>query len=457
MRAAIGDRPDIRIEDGYVDGQRLAALTELCDCYVSLHRSEGFGLTIAEAMAVGKPVIATGYSGNLAFMDEETTYLVPYSLTTLGHAVGPYPAGTVWADPDLDEAARLMREVVDDPDAARERGQRGREALQSRQSLDRAAVFMAERLPQLEGLRTKRESRETPGTRAAQFLAEGPSLSWDAPSRSGVVGRVWRRVLRRLLRPYLVRQAELETLLVSGVGELERARDRLEKRTETLGESLDHLLAKLHARPYTAEPDDRATSPYAAFEDVFRGPEERVRELLEPYVELLRGHEPVLDLGCGRGELLDLLSEAGIEARGVDSDQGMVERSRAKGLAVEQADAVSYLEQQPEGSLGAIVAVHVIEHLAYEELQRLFELTRRALRPGGLFVAETVNPHSVQAFKTFWVDPTHRAPIFPEVASALALIHGFAGAEIVFPRGSGDAETDRTEQTEYALVASTPG
>jgi hypothetical protein len=84
-------------------------------------------------------------------------------------------------------------------------------------------------------------------------------------------------------------------------------------------------------------------------------------------------------------------------------------------------------------------------------------LARRALRPGGLFVAETVNPHSVKAFKTFWVDPTHRAPIFPEVASTLALIHGFSDAEIVYPRGSGADENDRIEQTEYALVARAPG
>ena len=74
--------------------------------------------------------------------------------------------------------------------------------------------------------------------------------------------------------------------------------------------------------------------------------------------------------------------------------------------------------------------------------------------PGGLLVAETINPHSLPAFKTFWVDPTHRAPIFPEVASALALIHGFTSAEIVYPHGCGDAEADRVEQTEYALVAS---
>lgn len=459
LRAAAAGRPDIVLSDGYLDGDRLTALSALSDCYVSLHRSEGFGLTIAEAMALGKPAIATGYSGNLAFMDAESSYLVPYELTTLGEDVGPYPAGTVWADPDLDETARLMREVFDDPERARERGQRGKEAVESRQSVERAVAFLAERVPQLESLRAERDARETPGSRAAAFLAFGPSLSWDAPSRSGIAGRYWRRLLQRLLRPYVMRQRELETLLASGIEDLERSRTRLEEAIRGLNDRVTELqgvAAELRTLPYAAEPEALDANPYVAFEDIFRGPEERVRGLLEPYVELLRGHEPVLDLGCGRGELLQLLSEAGIQARGVDIDEGMVERSRAKGLAVEQVDAVSYLERQPEGSLGAIVAVHVIEHLAYEELQRLLELARRALRPGGLFVAETVNPHSVQAFKTFWVDPTHRAPIFPEVASALALIHGFVAAEIVYPRGSGDAEADRVEQTEYALVATAP-
>src|SRR5207253_7731480 len=145
------------------------------------------------------------------------------------------------------------------------------------------------------------------------------------------------------------------------------------------------------------------SSAYADFEEVFRGPEERIRELLEPYVELLWGHEPILDVGCGRGELLQLLAEAGVEARGIDIDPGMVERTRAKGLSVEQADAVSYLGGQPKGALGAVIAVQVIEHLSYKDLQRLLELSRRALASGGLFVAETINPHSLPAFKTFWV------------------------------------------------------
>jgi len=465
VQEATAGRRDIVVSDGYIDGERLTALTALCDCYVSLHRSEGFGLTIAEAMAFGKPAIATGYSGNLAFMDEESSYLVPYSLTSLGEAVGPYPAGTVWADPDLDEAARLLREVSDDPERARERGEAGRRAVESRQSVERAAAFLAERVPELEHLRAERGLRETPASLASGFITRGPALPWDAASRYGALGLLGRRGLLRLLRPYLMRQRELETQLVAGLDQLERSRDRLEDATRQLQglvaeldrrlDPLEAMRTELHALPYVAESGAGAEgSTYAAFEDVFRGSEERVRGLLEPYVKLLAGHEPVLDVGCGRGELLQLLGEADVDARGIDLDPGMVERARAKGLQVEEGDAVAHLERQPEGTLGAVVAVQVIEHLEYEDLQRLFASARRALAPGGLFVAETINPHSLQGFKTFWVDPTHRAPIFPEVAQTLALIHGFRAADIVYPHGSGDADRDRLEQTEYAVVAS---
>ena len=465
VRDAIRGRPDILLSDGYVEGERLAALTAHCDCYASLHRSEGFGLTIAEAMALGKPAIATGYSGNLAFMDEGSSYLVPYTLTALEQAVGPYPAGTVWAEPDLDAAAALLREVHDHPQQACERGEAGRRAVAERQSLDRAAAFVVSRLPDLERVAHERATRETPGSRAAGFLAEGPSVPWDARSRSGRAGKLYRRLLLRLLRPYLIRQRELETLLTAGVEELERSRDRLEESVhDALRElqrlqndttqRIDGLESELYPLPYVAgDAQAERGSAYASFEDVFRGPEERVHELLEPYVERLRGHATVLDVGCGRGELLALLREAGVEARGIDSDLGMVERALARGLEVEQGDGIAYLERQPESSLGAVTAIHVVEHLPYEALERFFAAARRALRPGGLLVVETINPHSLAAFKTFWVDPTHRGPIFPEVAYALALIHGFASAEIVHPRGSGDDERDRREATEYGLLA----
>ena len=237
---AAAGRPEIVLSDGYLEGDRLTALTALCDCYVSLHRSEGFGLTIAEAMAFGKPAIATGYSGNLAFMDAECSYLVPFVETRLSDAVGPYPAGTTWADPDLDEAAQLMRQVVEHPDEARERGLRGKAAIEESQSLERATRFLVERVPQFERLLGERQARETAGSRAAEFLAYGPSLSWDARSR-GFVGGLYRRVLRRLLRPYTIRQRELETQLVAGIEDLERSRDRLDASVRSLEQRLREL------------------------------------------------------------------------------------------------------------------------------------------------------------------------------------------------------------------------
>jgi glycosyltransferase involved in cell wall biosynthesis len=101
----------VRILDCNMTARDKQELMMAADCYVSLHRSEGFGLTLAEAMACGKPVIATGYSGNLDFMSDDDSFLVPYRLTTIEQTCGPYKAGYHWADPDLDYAADVMREV----------------------------------------------------------------------------------------------------------------------------------------------------------------------------------------------------------------------------------------------------------------------------------------------------------------------------------------------------------
>ena len=228
------------LSDGYLEGDRLTALTALCDCYVSLHRSEGFGLTIAEAMAFEKPAIATGYSGNLAFMDAESSYLVPYELATLDEAVGPYPAGTEWADPDLDEAARLMRHVVEQPDEARERGLRGKAAVEERQSLARAAAFLGERIPQFDRLLQERLALETPGPVLRNSSPSGRA-SPGTPTHRGPAGRWYRTLLRRLLRPYTMRQRELETQLVHGLEDLERSRDALTDAVRQLEERLREL------------------------------------------------------------------------------------------------------------------------------------------------------------------------------------------------------------------------
>lgn len=127
LEAAAGRMPNVRLVDGVFTTTH--RLYELADCYVSLHRSEGFGLTMAEAMAAGKPVIATGYSGNLDFMPADSAHLVPYELSEIPEGCHPYPAGDHWAEPDLDAAAEYMRTVFEDRPAARALGERGRAAV----------------------------------------------------------------------------------------------------------------------------------------------------------------------------------------------------------------------------------------------------------------------------------------------------------------------------------------
>jgi glycosyltransferase involved in cell wall biosynthesis len=119
------------------------------DCYVSLHRAEGFGLTIAEAMALGKPVIATNYSGNTDFMTASNSYPVDHRIVPVGRDYGPYLRGMTWADPDLDQAMALMREVVDDRAGAAERGRRAAADIAAWRTPDRTGALVRRRLEEI--------------------------------------------------------------------------------------------------------------------------------------------------------------------------------------------------------------------------------------------------------------------------------------------------------------------
>ena len=123
---AEGRTANIRLLDEVLPREMIRSLMWTADCYVSLHRSEGFGLTLAEAMQQGKPVIATGYSGNMDFMTEENSFLVRYRLKEIEQTYGPYRAGWVWADPDLEHAAELMRHVFENRETAARVGERAR-------------------------------------------------------------------------------------------------------------------------------------------------------------------------------------------------------------------------------------------------------------------------------------------------------------------------------------------
>jgi len=131
------------VRDEYVSPELHAALLAGCDAYVSLHRSEGFGLDMASAMGLGIPVVATRYSGNLEFMDDDTAYLVDYDLVPVGPGNDPYPPESRWAAPRLDHAAELMRRVVERPEEARERGRRAAARLRADFSLDARSGALA--------------------------------------------------------------------------------------------------------------------------------------------------------------------------------------------------------------------------------------------------------------------------------------------------------------------------
>jgi Glycosyl transferases group 1 len=148
---AADGRSDIHVLDRSLSTGELEGLMAACDCYVSLHRAEGFGLTMAEAMSIGKPVIATGYSGNVDFMNAENSYLVDYTIGRVGPECEIYPPEGEWADPSVEHAAQLMRAVYDDPAEAARRGAQAAKDIARTLSPEATGAAMRRRLEELSG------------------------------------------------------------------------------------------------------------------------------------------------------------------------------------------------------------------------------------------------------------------------------------------------------------------
>jgi O-antigen chain-terminating methyltransferase len=198
-------------------------------------------------------------------------------------------------------------------------------------------------------------------------------------------------------------------------------------------------------RATSAPFSELGAATYLGFEDRFRGTTRDIRERLAPYVPIFSDASEVLDVGCGRGELLELLRDHGIRAQGIDANQAMVDDCRAKGLAVTQADAQSFLATQPDAALGGLIAVQVIEHFEPAYLLRFLELAYLKLQPGAPLVLETINPACWMAFFEAYIrDLTHARPIHPDTLRYLVQATGFGSVNVEYRQPVNEA--DRLER-----------
>jgi SAM-dependent methyltransferase len=195
--------------------------------------------------------------------------------------------------------------------------------------------------------------------------------------------------------------------------------------------------ASTDAAPFT----DLGSVVYLGFEDRFRGTTEDIRARLTSYLPLFSTAADVLDVGCGRGELLELFRQHGVTARGIDTNPAMVDECRSRGLDVERADALSFLEAREDASLGGLSAIQVVEHLEPAYLVRVLELAYQKLRPGAPLVLETINPACWMAFfETYLRDLTHARPLHPDTLRYLVQASGFASVNIEYRQPVMDAD-----------------
>ena len=160
------------------------------------------------------------------------------------------------------------------------------------------------------------------------------------------------------------------------------------------------------------------SSSYGHFEDFFRGTKQEVKSRQNQFLSIIdksiseTKNAPILDLGCGRGEWLELLKENGFTCSGVDMNREMVERCKLNGLDVQQENAIEYLKKLPTECLGGVTCFHVIEHLPFNDILLLLKHVIRVLKPGGVFIIETPNPENVTVSTySFYLDPTHKKPL----------------------------------------------
>ncbi|MGH8083053.1 MAG: methyltransferase domain-containing protein [Lysobacter sp.] len=275
-------------------------------------------------------------------------------------------------------------------------------------------------------------------------LARLPKLLDRADTHVGAVSgdvQQLREQMSRLVGGHRAKLSSIEEALLKQPSAEEIS--HLDSRIDALSERLTLELGKLESRQpqrvsTASSVGTNLDSLYAAFEDQFRGSQEQIRQRLQPYLKFVSdlgaGSEsaPVLDLGCGRGEWLELLRERGLIASGVDLNQVFVNSCKSRHLNVTNEDAIEKLRSLPDHSVGLISLFHLAEHLPFEIMIELLDQAMRVLVPGGGLIMETPNPeNALVAQWGFYMDPTHRNPLPPEMLRWITQARGFVQADIM--------------------------
>jgi O-antigen chain-terminating methyltransferase len=241
--------------------------------------------------------------------------------------------------------------------------------------------------------------------------------------------------------------AELQALKVQVEKQIDDLIERLQKSRMDVAQQETRLSRLLEgaavtpsssvqrSQPAHPEQDHLLDSLYFSLEDVLRGTHEQIKEEVKVYLPVLQKagiSSDILDVGCGRGEWLQVLREEGFQARGIDTNRILIQQCKELSLDVEEREALSYLGSLSDGSLSAVTAFHFAEHLPLETLVKFLDESGRALKPGGLIILETPNPENLLVGScNFYLDPTHKNPIPIPTMKLLVEARGFRCEEVL--------------------------
>ena len=237
-------------------------------------------------------------------------------------------------------------------------------------------------------------------------------------------------------------QGQLENRIDELIERLQKSRMDIAQQEARLSRLLDGagvapaaVVASRDAQPAQSETDHLLDSLYFSLEDVLRGTPEQIKEEVKVYLPVLERAgigSDILDIGCGRGEWLQVLREAGLQARGIDQNRILIQQCKDLSLDVVESEALAYLGSLPDGSLSAVTAFHFAEHLPLETLVRFLDEAGRTLKPGGLIILETPNPENLLVGScNFYLDPTHKNPIPIPTMKLLLEARGFRCEEVL--------------------------